>query len=280
MLRPGGKRVNPRRLRKSATGVSKRSQHYGSLKNDVYKRGIWLDESHAYSLMTCWRETDIVDLIDVRVKLKKQGKNYHACCPFHNEKTPSFTVNGEKQFYHCFGCGAHGNAIDFLMNYDKLEFVETVEELAAMHNLEIPYEAGTGLSQIERHQRQNLYQLMNGLNDFYQQSLTHPAAKPARDYLQKRGLSAEIIQRFAIGFAPPGWDNALKRFGNNSDNKALLLDAGMLVNNEQGSTYDRFRNRVMFPIRDKRGRVIGFGGRVLGNDTPKYLNSPETDIFP
>ncbi|EHQ5706801.1 DNA primase, partial [Salmonella enterica] len=223
--------------------------------------------------------TDIVDLIDVRVKLKKQGKNYHACCPFHNEKTPSFTVNGEKQFYHCFGCGAHGNAIDFLMNYDKLEFVETVEELAAMHNLEIPYEAGTGLSQIERHQRQNLYQLMNGLNDFYQQSLTHPAAKPARDYLQKRGLSAEIIQRFAIGFAPPGWDNALKRFGNNSDNKALLLDAGMLVNNEQGSTYDRFRNRVMFPIRDKRGRVIGFGGRVLGNDTPKYLNSPETDIF-
>ncbi|MDJ3689121.1 CHC2 zinc finger domain-containing protein, partial [Salmonella enterica] len=132
--------------------------------------------------------TDIVDLIDVRVKLKKQGKNYHACCPFHNEKTPSFTVNGEKQFYHCFGCGAHGNAIDFLMNYDKLEFVETVEELAAMHNLEIPYEAGTGLSQIERHQRQNLYQLMNGLNDFYQQSLTHPAAKPARDYLQKRGL--------------------------------------------------------------------------------------------
>ncbi|QSG17062.1 DNA primase [Salmonella enterica subsp. enterica serovar Typhimurium] len=223
--------------------------------------------------------TDIVDLIDVRVKLKKQGKNYHACCPFHNEKTPSFTVNGEKQFYHCFGCGAHGNAIDFLMNYDKLEFVETVEELAAMHNPEIPYEAGTGLSQIERHQRQNLYQLMNGLNDFYQQSLTHPAAKPARDYLQKRGLSAEIIQRFAIGFAPPWWDNALKRFGNNSDNKALLLDAGMLVNNEQGSTYDRFRNRVMFPIRDKRGRVIGFGGRVLGNDTPKYLNSPETDIF-
>lgn len=223
--------------------------------------------------------TDIIDLIDARVKLKKQGKNFHACCPFHNEKTPSFTVNGEKQFYHCFGCGAHGNAIDFLMNYDKLDFVETVEELAAMHNLEIPYEAGTGLSQIERHQRQNLYQLMDGLNAFYQQSLAHPTAEPARQYLQKRGLSAEIVQRFAIGFAPPGWDNALKRFGNNSDNRALLLDAGMLVNNDQGRTYDRFRNRVMFPIRDKRGRVIGFGGRVLGNDTPKYLNSPETDIF-
>ena len=118
--------------------------------------------------------TDIVDLIDARVKLKKQGKNFHACCPFHNEKTPSFTVNGEKQFYHCFGCGAHGNAIDFLMNYDKLEFVETVEELAAMHNLDVPYEAGTGLSQIERHQRQNLYQLMEGLNDFYQQTFTQP----------------------------------------------------------------------------------------------------------
>ncbi|VEB89359.1 DNA primase [Citrobacter koseri] len=120
---------------------------------------------------------------------------------------------------------------------------------------------------------------MDGLNAFYQQSLAHPTAEPARQYLQKRGLSAEIVQRFAIGFAPPGWDNALKRFGNNSDNRALLLDAGMLVNNDQGRTYDRFRNRVMFPIRDKRGRVIGFGGRVLGNDTPKYLNSPETDIF-
>lgn len=223
--------------------------------------------------------TDIVDLIDARVKLKKQGKNWHACCPFHNEKTPSFTVNGEKQFYHCFGCGAHGNAIDFLMNYDKLEFVETVEELAAMHNLEVPFEAGSGPSQIERHQRQNLYQLMDGLNDFYQHSLISPSAEPARQYLEKRGLSADIIQRFTIGFAPPGWDNALKRFGSNGDNRKLLLDAGMLVNNDQGRTYDRFRYRVMFPIRDKRGRVIGFGGRVLGNDTPKYLNSPETDIF-
>ncbi len=223
--------------------------------------------------------TDIVDLIDARVKLKKQGKNFHACCPFHNEKTPSFTVNGDKQFYHCFGCGAHGNAIDFLMNYDKLEFVETVEELAAMHNLEIPYEAGSGPTQIERHQRQSLYQLMDGLNAFYQQSLTHPAAEPARQYLEKRGLSSDIIARFAVGYAPPGWDNALKRFGGNSENRQSLTDAGMLVTNDQGRSYDRFRDRVMFPIRDKRGRVIGFGGRVLGNDTPKYLNSPETDIF-
>ena len=223
--------------------------------------------------------TDIVDLIDARVKLKKQGKNFHACCPFHNEKTPSFTVNGEKQFYHCFGCGAHGNAIDFLMNYDKLEFVETVEELAAMHNLEVPYEAGNGPSQIERHQRQSLYQLMDGLNAFYQQSLMNPAADPARQYLEKRGLSSEVISRFAIGYAPPGWDNVLKRFGGNSENRQALIDAGMLVTNEQGRSYDRFRERVMFPIRDKRGRVIGFGGRVLGDALPKYLNSPETDIF-
>ncbi|MTD37992.1 DNA primase [Erwinia sp. CPCC 100877] len=223
--------------------------------------------------------TDIVDLIDVRVKLKKQGKNYHACCPFHNEKTPSFTVNGDKQFYHCFGCGAHGNAIDFLMNYDKLEFVESVEELASMHNLEIPYEAGSGPSQIERHQRQSLYQLLDGLNDFYQQALTQPNAEKARAYLQRRGLSQQIIDRFAIGYAPEGWDNVLKRFGKDSENRKSLTDAGMLVTNDRGRSYDRFRERVMFPIRDKRGRVIGFGGRVLGDGQPKYLNSPETEIF-
>ena len=223
--------------------------------------------------------TDIVDLIDARVKLKKQGKNYHACCPFHNEKTPSFTVNGEKQFYHCFGCGAHGNAIDFLMNYDKLEFVETVEELAAMHNLDVPYEAGSGPSQIERHQRQNLYQLLDGLNAFYQQSLTQPNAKDAREYLSRRGLSADVISRFAIGYAPPGWDNVLKRFGGNDENRQSLIDAGMLVTNDKGRSYDRFRERVMFPIPDKRGRGSGFGGRVLGDGQPKYLNSPETDIF-
>ncbi|ELQ6132628.1 DNA primase [Cronobacter dublinensis] len=223
--------------------------------------------------------TDIVDLIDARVKLKKQGKNYHACCPFHNEKTPSFTVNGEKQFYHCFGCGAHGNAIDFLMNYDKLEFVETVEELAAMHNLEVPFEAGSGPTQIERHQRQTLYELLDGLNGFYRQALQAQSAEPARQYLAKRGLSESVIERFAIGYAPPGWDNALKRFGNNSENRQSLIDAGMLVTNDKGRSYDRFRERVMFPIRDKRGRVIGFGGRVLGDALPKYLNSPETDIF-
>ena len=223
--------------------------------------------------------TDIVDLIDARVKLKKQGKNFHACCPFHNEKTPSFTVNGEKQFYHCFGCGAHGNAIDFLMNFDRLEFVESIEELATSHGLDVPYEAGSGPSQMERHQRQSLYQLMDNLNGFYQQGLQQSSAQPARDYLDRRGLSAEIINHFAIGYAPAGWDNVLKRFGKQSEDRESLMEAGMLVSNDKGRTYDRFRDRVMFPIRDKRGRVIGFGGRVLGNDTPKYLNSPETPIF-
>ncbi|MFH8135364.1 DNA primase [Pantoea osteomyelitidis] len=224
--------------------------------------------------------TDIVDLIDVRVKLKKQGKNFHACCPFHNEKTPSFTVNGEKQFYHCFGCGAHGNAIDFLMNYDRLEFVESIEELATMHGLEVPYEAGgSGPSPLERHQRQTLYQLMESLNGFYQQALRQNDAQRARDYISGRGLSQDVIDHFAIGYAPPGWDNVLKRFGSNRDDRDSLMEAGMLVKNDNGRTYDRFRDRMMFPIRDKRGRVIGFGGRVLGNDTPKYLNSPETTIF-
>lgn len=223
--------------------------------------------------------TDIVDLIDARVKLKKQGKNYHACCPFHHEKTPSFTVNGEKQFYYCFGCGAHGNAVDFLMNYDRLEFVETIEELATMHGLEVPYEAGTGLTQIERHQRQSLYQLMEQLSAFYQQSLHQPAGTLARNYLQQRGLSDDVIRHFAIGFSPAGWDIALKHFGRDNDARSALNDAGMLVTNDQGRSYDRFRERVMFPIRDKRGRVIAFGGRVVGDGMPKYLNSPETEIF-
>ncbi|MBG6245736.1 DNA primase [Candidatus Symbiopectobacterium sp. 'North America'] len=223
--------------------------------------------------------TDIVDLIDARVKLKKQGKNFHACCPFHHEKTPSFTVNGDKQFYHCFGCGAHGNAIDFLMNYDRLEFVESIEELASMHSLEVPYESGTGTTALERHQRQSLYELMGQLSEFYQQALNQPTAAAAQGYLAQRGMSAEVIRHFAIGFAPAGWDNVLKRFGRHDEDRETLSDAGMLVKNEQGRTYDRFRERVMFPIRDKRGRVIAFGGRVLGDGLPKYLNSPETEIF-
>lgn len=165
------------------------------------------------------------------------------------------------------------------MNFDRLEFVESIEELATSHGLDVPYEAGSGPSQMERHQRQSLYQLMENLNGFYQQGLQQSSAQPARDYLDRRGLSAEIINHFAIGYAPAGWDNVLKRFGKQSEDRESLMEAGMLVSNDKGRTYDRFRDRVMFPIRDKRGRVIGFGGRVLGNDTPKYLNSPETPIF-
>ena len=165
------------------------------------------------------------------------------------------------------------------MNYDRLEFVETIEELATMHGLEVPYEAGTGPTQIERHQRQSLYQLMEQLSAFYQQSLQQSSGAPARSYLQQRGLSDDVIRHFAIGFAPAGWDNALKRFGRDADSRRALNDAGMLVTNDQGRSYDRFRERVMFPIRDKRGRVIAFGGRVLGDGMPKYLNSPETEVF-
>ncbi|UVK76700.1 MAG: DNA primase [Sodalis sp. Fle] len=223
--------------------------------------------------------TDIVDLIDTRVKLKKQGKNFHACCPFHNEKNPSFIVNGENQFYHCFGCGAHGNAIDFLMNYDRLEFVESIEELAEMHGLNIFFEMGSGLNEQEYDQRQSLYKLMDKLSVFYQQALAEKTAASAHDYLQKRGLSEAIIRQFSIGFAPPGWDNITVYFGRSVVERASLKDAGMLVTNDSGRTYDRFRKRVMFPIRDKRGRVIAFGGRILGEDQPKYLNSPETEIF-
>ncbi|WP_265693688.1 DNA primase [Providencia rustigianii] len=223
--------------------------------------------------------TDIIDLVDAKVPLKKQGKNHHACCPFHNEKTPSFTVNGDRQFYYCFGCGAHGNAIDFLMNYDKLDFVEAIEELSALHGLDVPYEKGTGTSQIELHQRQNLYQLMEKINQFYCAALNHSSANKAKDYLSQRGLSPEIIAHFSIGFAPAGWDNLLKKFAVNPESRQQLDEAGMLVTNDNGRVYDRFRDRVMFPIRDRRGRVIAFGGRVLGDGVPKYLNSPETDIF-
>lgn len=223
--------------------------------------------------------TDIVDLVDTRVKLKKQGKNFQACCPFHNEKTPSFTVNSDKQFYHCFGCGVHGNAIDFLMNFDRLDFVESIEDLATTQGLDIPYESGSGSSQLERHQRHNLYQLMENLSRFYQQALLQDNAISARHYLTQRGLSAEITEQFAVGFTPAGWDNVLKHFGTDKEHCQSLQQTGMLVVNDKGHCYDRFRERIMFPIRDRRGRVIGFGGRVLANETPKYLNSPETEIF-
>ncbi|MDE8035548.1 DNA primase [Actinobacillus equuli subsp. equuli] len=224
--------------------------------------------------------TDIVELINSRVKLKKAGRDYQACCPFHHEKSPSFTVSQSKQFYHCFGCGAHGNAISFLMDYDKLEFPEAVEELAAMQGLEVPREnviARDGKPQASYKTKRNLYELLEAISQFYQQNLTQDI--PSQSYLQSRGLSPEIIARFEIGFAHNSMDSVLRKFGTNRDEVQKLFDTGMITQNDSGRIYDKFRNRVMFPIRDKRGRVIAFGGRVMGDERPKYLNSPESATY-
>ncbi|MGF1769617.1 DNA primase [Enterovibrio makurazakiensis] len=226
---------------------------------------------------------DIVELIDARVKLKKQGKNYGACCPFHNEKTPSFTVSQEKQFYHCFGCGVHGNAIDFVMEFDRLEFVEAIEELASQLGLDVPREQSDGGAPkgpyARSDQKRDLYQMMGQIAQFYQGGLRSEAGTTAIDYLKGRGLSGEIVQKFGIGFVADEWDQVRTRFGKDNTSQQALVSTGMLIENDNGRRYDRFRGRVMFPIRDRRGRVIGFGGRVLGDGTPKYLNSPETPIF-
>ena len=217
---------------------------------------------------------DIVDLIDARVPLRQAGKNYQARCPFHNEKSPSFNVNREKQFYHCFGCGASGNVISFLMDYERQTFVEAVETLADSLGLEIPKES----YRAEKREQDSilpLYQVQEQAAEFYARQLReHPGAVYARDYLQRRGLSDEIIQHFKLGYAPPGWRSLPDTLPADR-----LLAAGLAISNEAGGFYDRFRDRIMFPIRDRRGRVIGFGGRVMGDETPKYLNSPETPTF-
>ncbi|EJB8542212.1 DNA primase [Vibrio parahaemolyticus] len=229
---------------------------------------------------------DIVDIIDARVKLKKKGKNYGACCPFHNEKTPSFSVSQEKQFYHCFGCGAHGNAIDFMMEFERLEFVEAIEELASYLGLDVPREQRSGGGgqfnsgpQASSSEKRSLYDLMGSIAQFYRNQLKQPSSKVAIEYLKDRGLSGEIVQKFGIGYVADEWDLVRKNFGQNKENQDMLVTGGMLIENDKGNRYDRFRGRIMFPIRDRRGRVIGFGGRVLGEGTPKYLNSPETPIF-
>ncbi len=227
---------------------------------------------------------DIVEVVDRRVKLKKTGKNYSARCPFHDEKTPSFSVNPEKQFFYCFGCGAGGNALTFVMDYENLEFPQAVESLAGSVGMSVPKEesrpaSGPGSSAEEQSNRE-LYTLMEQVAKYYQQELRkHPQAKRAVHYLKARGLTGVIAKDFDLGYAPPGWDNLLKAMGTSDGQRAQLMKSGMLVQNEAGKIYDRFRDRVVFPIRDQRGRVIAFGGRVLGDDKPKYLNSPETSIF-
>lgn len=225
---------------------------------------------------------DIVEVIDRRVKLRKSGKNYTARCPFHEEKTPSFSVNPDKQFYYCFGCGAGGNALGFLMDYENLDFPRAVEALAGSAGLEVPREPTRGGQDNPEREQSNkaLYALMEEVATYYRRQLRqHPQANRAVTYLKQRGLTGEIAKLFDLGFAPPGWHNLLKALGDTPAQQALLKDSGMLVENEDGKLYDRFRDRVVFPIRDQRGRVVAFGGRVLGDDKPKYLNSPETAIF-
>lgn len=219
---------------------------------------------------------DIVDIIDQRVALKKKGREYSACCPFHNEKTPSFTVSPEKQFYHCFGCGEHGSAIGFLMEFERLGFVDAVEELASQAGMSIPRESVTTAPRIDK----TLYDVLQQATNFFKRQLREaPGAARAIEYLKIRGLSGEISAEFAIGYAPPGWDllgTALRQQGISNQQ---LVDAGLVIAKDGGGHYDRFRDRIIFPIRDRRGRVIAFGGRVLGDDIPKYLNSPETAVF-
>ncbi|GAB4352736.1 MAG: DNA primase [Gammaproteobacteria bacterium] len=220
---------------------------------------------------------DIVDVIDARVPLKKGGRDHKACCPFHQEKTPSFTVSGDKQFYHCFGCGAHGNAIDFVMEFDRLGFVDAVEELAQLAGLEIPREeSGAASGSADR----TLYELLERVAERFRRALgEHPARERAVAYLKRRGVDRETAERFRIGFAPPGWDFLTATVGRDSRDRNNLLKLGLVVRNEKGREYDRFRNRILFPIRDRRGRVIAFGGRALEEDGPKYLNSPESPVF-
>ncbi|TPG06499.1 DNA primase [Rhodanobacter glycinis] len=223
---------------------------------------------------------DIVDVIERRVPLKKAGREWTACCPFHNERTPSFYVSPAKQFFHCFGCGVSGSAIKFLMDFDRLEFPDAVEELAQTVGLTVPREGGRDA--VPREDKTDLYTLLDDAASWYEREL--PRSAEAQAYCKKRGLDADTIKRFRIGWAPAGYDGVMKSLGNSDRRRELLDEAGMLATGERGK-YDRFRERLMFPILDRRGRVIAFGGRVVqvapssGQAPPKYLNSPETPLF-
>lgn len=215
---------------------------------------------------------DIVELIDGFVDLKKKGKEYMACCPFHDEKTASFTVSQEKQFYHCFGCGAHGTALGFLMEYEHLDFIEAVETLAHQLGLEVPYDQTSSFIS----DSQDLYQLLEQANSYYKLKLRENQS--AINYLKSRDVSGEVAAKFELGYAPEGFNNLQTHF-KNSTTEDLLIKVGLIKQNENYKKYDRLRNRITFPIKDRRGRIIGFGGRVLGDDVPKYLNTPETLVF-
>jgi DNA primase len=222
--------------------------------------------------------TEIVEVIDARVPLRKQGHEYSGLCPFHSEKTPSFTVSPAKQFYHCFGCGAHGTAIGFLMQFEHMGFVEAIDALAARAGMEVPHEGEDG-QEGRGPSLDPLYAMLEQANGFYQRQLRDPTVgRAAVEYLKARGLSGEVCARFQVGYAPPGWDRLAKALGGGGKDRRSLVMAGLLAEKGERS-YDRFRDRIMFPIRDIRGRVLGFGGRVLGEGEPKYLNSPETPTF-
>ena len=219
-------------------------------------------------------KVDIVQVIEQRVPMKKQGREFSACCPFHNEKTPSFTVSPQKQFYHCFGCGAHGSAISFLMEYENLSFVESIESLAENIGLDVPREAGS--SPEHKVDNQPIFDALKDAAEFFQRRLKkHPIAF---EYLKKRGLSGEIARDFILGYAPESWDELISALAKKHP-QSMLLKAGLISQNEQGRRYDKFRDRVMFPILNHRGQICAFGGRIIGNDEPKYLNSPETPVF-
>lgn len=201
---------------------------------------------------------DIVEVIDHRVKLKKAGKNYSACCPFHEEKTPSFTVSPDKQFYYCFGCGANGNAVGFLMEYERQGFVDAVESLARVAGMQVPKETTEKDVKHAKKQR-GLYDILGLASTYYQKQLKeHSSRERAVSYLKGRGLSGAIARDFGMGYAPPGWDNLLVKLGTNEEDRHLLVESGLVIRKEgEGKLYDRFRHRIMFPIKDTRGRVIG-----------------------
>src|SRR5574340_145630 len=215
---------------------------------------------------------DIVEVVQRYIPLKKAGANYVACCPFHSEKSPSFTVSPTKQFYHCFGCGAHGTAVGFVMEHQGIGFVETVQELARSIGMQPPQQNAVGGTV---RGAPELADVLERAARYDRDQLKHSPA--AIDYLKQRGLTGEIAARFGLGYAPDGWQNLAAVF---PDSQAKELPAtGLVIENESGKRYDRFRDRIMFPIQIPRGRVIGFGGRVLGRGEPKYLNSPETPLF-
>src|SRR5882672_6115629 len=218
---------------------------------------------------------DIVEVIDRYVKLKRSGANYSACCPFHSEKSPSFTVSPTKQFYHCFGCGAHGTAVGFLMEHGGMGFVEAVKELAQSAGMKVPEEQRSQSAQRRAQQGGRLHEVLLRAAQHYRNQLKD--APHAIAYLKKRGLSGDIAKRFGIGYVPDEWQNLAAAFSDYDG--PMLASAGLVKQKEDGKRYDVFRNRIIFPIVDVRGNVIGFGGRVLGDGEPKYLNSPETPVF-